>query len=212
MLYSQITPTTADLTALDFGTRDIDAFGFLLTRRVVAFWAANGGPAPFKLTLETTNVLILRNGATVTSGDGILSLLMGPADGELLPSPDHTALINTGGTPVALEAGIKFLKTPEELGLAEGDSITFTALFKAKVLIPIELLAAVTIRDSDDANYSDKLSDMATILILGAPVLPADKAYEGWFVSDDGVRKESTGILALDADGIIPRISQIRLN
>jgi LPXTG-motif cell wall-anchored protein len=77
------------------------------------------------------------------------------------------------------------------------------------LLIPLALALAqgggdtVTIRDSDDTNFSDKLSDKATIMITGAPPLAADKTYEGWFVSDDGSRKESTGLLTPDANGNI---------
>ena len=76
------------------------------------------------------------------------------------------------------------------------------------LLIPLAVAMAqggegvVVIRDSDDANYSDKLSDMATIMLTGVPAL-SGKAYEGWFVSDDGSRKESTGILTRDALGNI---------
>ena len=35
------------------------------------------------------------------------------------------------------------------------------------------------------------------------PALPPDKAYEGWFVSDDGSRKESVGILLPNGHGVI---------
>ena len=62
---------------------------------------------------------------------------------------------------------------------------------------------SVVIRDSDDTNYSDFLSDLATIHIPDADPLAADQVYEGWFVSDDGSRKASTGILAIGADGDI---------
>ena len=65
------------------------------------------------------------------SGDGIISLLMGPAGGTLLSSGGHATLIAPGDPPVALEAGIEFRRTPQELGLIQGDVITFTALFKA---------------------------------------------------------------------------------
>ena len=55
----------------------------------------------------------------------------------------------------------------------------------------------VSIMDSDDT----KLSDQAVIKLTSLPPLGADKAYEGWFISDDGSRKESTGVLAPDANG-----------
>ena len=59
----------------------------------------------------------------------------------------------------------------------------------------------VSIMDSDDTDLSDKLSDQAMIKLTSLPPLGADKAYEGWFVSDDGSRKESTGILVPDSNG-----------
>ena len=49
------------------------------------------------------------------------------------------------------------------------------------------------------------LSTLATIDIIGAPALPPNQTLEGWFVSEDGSRKVSTGILKPDGSG---RISQ----
>lgn len=60
----------------------------------------------------------------------------------------------------------------------------------------------VTIRDSDDTDYSAFLSDMA-LINLALRDLPADQVYEGWFVSDDGSRKESAGIFDVDANGMV---------
>ena len=53
----------------------------------------------------------------------------------------------------------------------------------------------VTIRDG--SPFSGK----AIAIVTGLRLLPEGKAYEGWFVSDDGERKESTGILELDVWG-----------
>ena len=131
LLYSQITPSSADLTELAFDTGDIDSSGSFVTPPREPFWAANRGSVPFNLILVATDVVIKRGGNTILSGDGILSLLMGPAGGTLRSSADHATLINTGGQPVALEAGLTFLRTPQDLGLIQGDVITFTALFKA---------------------------------------------------------------------------------
>ena len=60
---------------------------------------------------------------------------------------------------------------------------------------------SVKIGDSDDTAYGDKLSDRATIQISDLPALPPTQAYEGWFVSDDGTRVQSAGILETDANG-----------
>ena len=74
------------------------------------------------------------------------------------------------------------------------------------VLVPAVLAQGdpnATIRDSDDAEYSVFLSDKASIRIAHVSEPPADSVYEGWFVSDDGSRKESTGILVLTGDGTL---------
>ena len=73
------------------------------------------------------------NGAPVVK---LLSLLLGPPNGELLPSRLHAATIGSGDV-VAFEAGLEFLQRPQDLGIGSGDSITFTALFKAAAPIPI---------------------------------------------------------------------------
>ena len=133
LLYDELGPSTSDLVELSFGTGDFDAFGFLLGESTLLFWAQNGGGTPFDLTAQAVDVNI--NGAPAT-GD-ILVLLMGPAGGELLPSPENVIAIGTGDPPVALEAGLAFLGTPAELGIDTGDSITFTALFTGEGLLPV---------------------------------------------------------------------------
>ena len=129
-LFSQITPSSADLTQLAFAG-DIGSSGSFVTPPREPFWAANSGTVPFNLILVATDVVVKRGGSAILSGDGILSLLMGPAGGTLLSSAGHATLIVPGDPPVALEAGIEFLQAPQELGLIQGDVITFTALFKA---------------------------------------------------------------------------------
>ena len=131
LLFSQIAVSSADLTELAFDTGDIDSSGNFITPPREPFWAANSASVPFKLILVATDVVVKRGGSTILSGDGILSLLMGPAGGTLRSSGDHATLIAPGDPPVALEAGIEFLRTPQDLGLIQGDVITFTALFKA---------------------------------------------------------------------------------
>ena len=84
--------------------------------------------------------------------------------------------------PVLLAAGILSLLIPLTLALADSDSGT------------------VSIMDSDE---SGNMSDKATIHIMNVSSLPEGQAYEGWFVSDSGERKESTGILNADSDGMI---------
>ena len=61
----------------------------------------------------------------------------------------------------------------------------------------------VTIRDSNDANYSQFLSDMGIIKLTDIKALPSDKVYEGWFVNKAEGRVQSTGILQVGADGTV---------
>ena len=126
LLYSELGPSTSDLVELDFGTGDLDAFGFFLGDPRVPFWAQNGGAVPFDLIAQATDVTV--NGGPV-SGD-ILVLWMGPAGGEMLPAPDNAITIGTGDPSVALEA---------ELGIDTGDSITFTALFTGEGLFEVPI-------------------------------------------------------------------------
>ncbi len=46
-------------------------------------------------------------------------------------------------------------------------------------------------------------SDQASISIPRVAELPSDEVYEGWFVTDDGSQKVSTGILAVDENGSV---------
>ncbi len=82
------------------------------------------------------------------------------------------------------------------------------------LLIPLAIVWAqggegtVAISDSDDSNLGASLSDMADIQLTGLPALPPDKVYEGWFVSDLGDRKESTGIFQVE-DGAVNMTFQL---
>ena len=131
LLYSQVKPSTADLTELGFGAVDINAFGLFNMPPRIPLWIGNGGGVPFTITLEQTDVTV--NGSAVT-GD-VLSLLLGQPNGELLPSPDHAALINPGEV-VGFNAGLRFLGTPQTLDIGTGDTVTFTALFIAEGPLP----------------------------------------------------------------------------
>ena len=86
--------------------------------------------------------------------------------------------------------------------LAFGDA---NATHKAPTARLAESSGSITIRDSDENEVGDQLSDMAIIKVQGVPELDVGEAYEGWFVSDDGARMASTGILEPDADGNIDR-------
>ena len=66
LLRNQGPPSTADLVQLDFGTGDIDAFGFFVTPPTVPFWASNGGGVPFELTVALVDVRI--NDVPTTAG------------------------------------------------------------------------------------------------------------------------------------------------
>ena len=78
LLFSEAPPSTADLPELEFGTGDIDAFGFFITPPRVHFWAANGGQVPFFLILATRNVVITRGGSPVASSECLVTIPSAP--------------------------------------------------------------------------------------------------------------------------------------
>ena len=126
-------PDTTVLTAFDFGTGDIDTGGSFIIP-TISFLAQNSGDVPIDMTLVASNVLL--NGVTPTTA-GFLTLLMGPQGGTLLSSADGNATrLSVGAVPLALEATLQFGGTPEALGLAEGDVISFTALFEGREFVP----------------------------------------------------------------------------
>ena len=77
------------------------------------------------------------------------------------------------------------------------------------LIIPLTIVLAqrgagtVTIRDSDPDPFTVVLSDTATIVAKGVSALPPDKIYEGWLISDDGARKQSTGTARPNDEGDI---------
>ena len=84
--------------------------------------------------------------------------------------------------PVLLIMGLLALFIPLAIALAQGSSGT------------------AVIRDSNPNDVSVVLSDQLNISLTGVPPLASNQAFEGWLVTDDGV-KTSTGILNVDADG-----------
>ncbi len=58
----------------------------------------------------------------------------------------------------------------------------------------------VTIRDSDESNHAELLSDMLTIELSNLPAPAAGSVYEAWIVSDDGPM--SVGVLEVE-DGAV---------
>ena len=49
LLYSQVAPSTADLTELGFGTADIHAFGLFNVPPRIPVWIGNGSDVPFTI-------------------------------------------------------------------------------------------------------------------------------------------------------------------
>jgi hypothetical protein len=68
-------------------------------------------------------------------------------------------------------------------------------------------VGSVSVRDSNPGNLNEFLSDQATVQFTNIPALPANKAYEGWFVSDNG--SVSAGILVPDAKGNINQTASL---
>ena len=80
------------------------------------------------------------------------------------------------------------------------------------LLIPLAIARGQTVGTaviSDTANPPDgtsdqhqlNLSDQIQISLTNLAPLGADKAYEGWLISDDGSEKLSVGVFTLDTDG-----------
>ena len=63
LLYSRITPTTSDLTELNFGTADVTAFGLFRQRPSIPVYVKNGGDLTFALGVEVTDARV--NGTAV---------------------------------------------------------------------------------------------------------------------------------------------------
>lgn len=81
--------------------------------------------------------------------------------------------------PLILVVGLLSLLIPLTIALAQGGGGTVSTV------------------DSDGNNNSNQIN----IELTDLRVLGADQAYEGWLVSVDGSKKESTGILTPDGDG-----------
>ena len=133
LLYSQIDPPT-DLSELDFGTAEVDAFGFFKTAPKVKFWVENGGAVPFTLTALVKDVRI--NGeqapdSLVLRLARVLGFIETPI---LIPIPQEGLLIQPGEV-FALAAIPQLVKLPGELNLDSGDTLTFVATFVAAATI-----------------------------------------------------------------------------
>ena len=141
------------------------------------FCAANGGGVPFKLTVVATDVVVKRDGAVIRSGNDIMALLMARPLEKLQPTPEHAVVIKPGKAPLNLVAGLKLLKTPEELGVKDGDTVTFTALFKAEAVEgpgpgPITPPAGMVSWWPGDGNANDIVGGNHGELMGGATFAP----------------------------------------
>ena len=167
LLYSRITPTTADLTEFNFGTADVTAFGLFRQRPSIPVYVKNGGDVTFALAVEVTDVRV--NGTPVGNALALDIRPIAPPTPAPTPTPEPTAtpasapgaafeeldfrpLLTPTITPtptprpplppiiavirpgqvVGFQVGLRFLRTPKDLGVKTDDRITFTALFRAQ--------------------------------------------------------------------------------
>ena len=106
LLYSQPPPNTAELTQLNFGTVDVNAFGLFTSPPLVSIWVENGGDTPFFVRLQATDVEI--NGEPVARD--VLALpfkfigLPPRSEPTATPLPEPTA--TPASTPVGAGTGI----------------------------------------------------------------------------------------------------------
>ena len=121
-----------------------------------------------------------------------------------------SALYLRGGDAYARQAGESTSAASKVFPIALSSGLSPVSGQSVDVSLAPE--GTVIMGDSDDFSYSERLSDMARILIMGMPALAPGGAYEGWFVSDDGTREEGGGrreegggILEADPGGTILR-------
>ena len=96
LLYSQSPPNTADLTQLNFGTVDVNAFGLFTSPPQVSIWVENGGDVPFVVRLQATDVRV--NNVPVATE--LLALPFKFVSVYPEPKPTPTAAARPTATPV----------------------------------------------------------------------------------------------------------------
>ena len=82
---------------------------------------------------------------------------------------------------------------------AENNREAIVRLLTRAAEINPEAIAALP--DIATIRHGSPISSKATVIVTGLAPLGDGKAYEGWFVSDDGERKQSAGIVELDELG-----------
>ena len=203
--YSQVGENTADLSALDFGLAVMDAFGNLVEEARMPFWVASTATRSTALTVDATNMVVHPpDGSGPHSIDGGLQLLMGPVGTKLLPK--QQILVGPGDL-LPLEAGIRFLQAPEELGLSEGAEITFTARFDGEVAPPEELRWTDSDNGADFEWYdiSDSGHEVGAVGDDRATIIPIgfDFRYFGQDFHEAYVG--TNGLLAFSSEGVASR-------
>ena len=154
-LTNEAPPSTSVLTTFEFGTGDLQPNGTFKTIQRIPFFAAASGDVHVSLTLVASDVKV--NGINVGTSD-FLTLLMGPAGGTLLSSADGNAqILLKGASPLALEATMELGGSAAQLGLQQGDVITFTALFEGSEYVPpppVEVITNGSFESGDFTGWS----------------------------------------------------------
>ena len=154
-LTNEAPPSTGALTTFEFGTGDLQPNGTFKTIQRIPFFAAASGDVHVSLTLEASDVKV--NGLAVNTAD-FLTLVMGPAGGTLTSSADGNAqILLIGANPLALEATMELGGSAAQLGLEQGDVITFTALFEGSEYVPpppVEVVTNGSLESGDFTGWS----------------------------------------------------------
>ena len=166
LVWKSIAPTKEPLTNFEFGTGDINAFGLFKALPLIPVWVENGGDIPFGLGVGLVEVRVDGNPAgdvvslvfKSTSAPAIVVASPAPVPAESPVTFTTSTTPGTGPTPtpgpppnrpvrpiavikpgqvMEFEVGLRFLRSPGELGVGPGSSITFTARFTAVAPVPV---------------------------------------------------------------------------
>ena len=137
LLYNQPPPNTADLTQLNFGTVDVNAFGLFTSPPQVSIWVENGGDIPFAVRLQVTDVEI--NGGPVARD--VLALpfkFVGlPPEPEPTAAPAPTAVPAPTVTPTAAPTAVPAPTATPTSAAAGSGAVAPSASVNESVLVDI---------------------------------------------------------------------------
>ena len=195
------------LTQVSFGTLDLRPSGELVNPVRKPVWVELTAAEPLRVTVEATSVQVTAPGTSARVMPNAVQILFGPAGGVLRPAPEHAVIVTPGtGNMFAGELGLKFLKTPAQLG-GPGTQISFDILFKAETPPVTGRIAFTSDRDGNREIYVMNPDGTGQTRLTSNP---AEDAFPAWspdgskiaFASDRDGNEE---VYVMNADGSEPR-------